>query len=254
MIGITEAQLAEWLSPIFWPFLRVLALFSVAPVFSIRAIPVRTRIGLAFFIALCAQATLTGQPVVSVNSPQALGAVAQNVGVGIAIGFAVRLVFAAVEFAGELVGLQMGLNFASFFDPSSNSQVSAVSKLFGNMATLLFVVVNGHLTVLMAVVRSFDAFPADGQVLASLNTLQLHTLGALLFESALWIALPMIGLLLFVNLALGVMSRVAPQMNLFAVGFPITLTVGMAGIAATLPMLDHPMGALMQRMLDMFGR
>lgn len=253
MITFTEAQLVAWISPILWPFLRVLALFTSAPIFSMRAIPTRARIGLAFLIAVAAQPSLVGQPVIGINSPDALGAVVQQVGIGLAIGFAVRLVFAAVELAGELVGLQMGLNFAAFFDPMSNAQVSAVSRFLANMSMLLFIVINGHLMVLMAVIRSFDAFPTGGNFLVSLQRLQLHTLGAELFASALWIALPMVGLLLFVNLTLGIVSRVAPQMNVFAVGFPVTLVMGMVGIAATLPLMDQPLMALMERTLALFG-
>ncbi len=242
-----------WLSPVLWPFLRVLALFTSAPVFSMRVIPVRTRIGLAFLVAVCAQAVLPEQPVISLNSREAAGAVVQQVGIGLAMGFAVRLVFAAVELAGEIIGLQMGLNFASFFDPASNAQVSAVARFFGNISMLLFVVINGHLMVLMAVVKSFDSFPVGGNFLQAIGQMRLHELGASQFSSALWIALPMIALLLFVNLTLGIISRVAPQMNIYAVGFPVTLTVGMLGITATLPMLEQPMLALLQQSIDLFA-
>ena len=242
-----------WLSPVLWPFLRVLALFTSAPVFSMRVIPVRTRIGLAFLVAVCAQAVLPEQPVISLNSREAAGAVVQQVGIGLAMGFAVRLVFAAVELAGEIIGLQMGLNFASFFDPASNAQVSAVARFFGNISMLLFVVINGHLMVLMAVVKSFDSFPVGGNFLQAIGQMRLHELGASLFSSALWIALPMIALLLFVNLTLGIISRVAPQMNIYAVGFPVTLTVGMLGITATLPMLEQPMLTLLQQSMDLFA-
>lgn len=242
-----------WVSPIFWPFLRVLAVFSSAPLFSMRVIPLRAKIGLAFFVALCAQGVLPEQPVISLNGREALGAVAQQVAVGLAIGFAVRLVFSSVELAGEVIGLQMGLNFASFFDPSSNARISAVARFFGNMSMLLFVVINGHLMVLMAVVKSFESFPADGNFLHSLGRMRLYELGASLFSSALWIALPLMALLLFVNLAMGIISRVAPQMNIFAVGFPVTLTVGMLGIAATLPLLEQPVLTLMQQAIDLFG-
>ncbi|MES2183533.1 MAG: flagellar biosynthetic protein FliR [Pseudomonadota bacterium] len=254
MISFSEAQIAAWISPVLWPFLRVLAMFSVAPVFSLRNIPVRFKVGLAFFIAVAAQASLGDQPVISVNSPGAFGAVLQQVGVGMAIGFAVRLVFSAVELAGELIGLQMGLNFASFFDPNSGGQVSAVSTFLGQISMLLFVVINGHLTIIMAVVRSFQAFPADGNFIDVLAHTQLYKLGADVFSSALWMALPMVALMIFVNLLLGIISRVAPQMNIYAMGFPVTLTVGMAGIAATLPMLDRPIMALMQKVLDLFVR
>ena len=243
-----------WLSPVLWPFLRVLALFSVAPVFSMRAIPMRVKIGLALLVAVCSQALLADQPVISVNGREALGAVAQQVAVGLAIGFAVRLVFASVELAGEVIGLQMGLNFASFFDPASSAQISAVGRFFGNMSLLLFIVINGHLVVLMAVVKSFERFPADGNFLQSLGQMRLYELGASLFASAFWIALPMIALLLFVNLTLGIISRVAPQMNIYAVGFPVTLTVGLMGIAATLPMLEQPVLALFQQVVDLFQK
>ena len=145
------------------------------------------------------------------------------------------------------------LNFASFFDPTSNAQVSAVARFFGTIATLLFVVINGHLMVLMAVVKSFDRFPVNGNALHDLAQMRLHELGGALFSSALWIALPMIALLLFVNLTLGIISRVAPQMNIYAVGFPVTLTVGLLGIAATLPMLEQPVLTLMQQAIDLFA-
>ena len=242
-----------WASPILWPFLRILAVFTAAPIFSSKAIPLRARIGLAFFIAYAAQPSLQGQVIISLSSSEAVGAVIQQVGIGLAIGFSVRLVFAAVELAGEVVGIQMGLGFASFFNPALNSQSTAVAKFFGNMAMLLFIVTNGHLMVLMAVIKSFEAFPVNQNFLQALGEMKLYTLGADLFASGLWIALPMIGMLMFVNLALGIVSRVAPQMNIYAIGFPITLTVGLIGIAATLPMLDQPFFALMERVIEIFN-
>lgn len=253
MITFSEAQLVAWISPILWPFVRVLALFTAAPVFSQRSIPMRAKVGLAFLVAVCAQATLIDQPVVSINSPDALGTLVQQIVVGLAIGFAVRLVFAALEVAGELIGLQMGLNFASFFDPASNAQISAISRFFVQIGTLLFIVINGHLLLLMAVVKSFDSFPVDGNFMQSLAQMRIHEMGGAVFASAFWIALPMVAMLLFVNLALGIISRVAPQMNIYAVGFPVTLTVGLIGIVATLPMLEQPLMALLQRAMDIFG-
>lgn len=238
-----------WITPVLWPFLRVLGLFTTSPLFSTRAIPVRARIGLAFLIALCAQASLQGQPMVALDSPAMLGTLVQQVGIGMAIGFTVRLVFTAVELAGEVVGLQMGLNFASFFDPMSNAQTSAVSKFMSNIAMLLFIAINGHLTILMAVMKSFDAFPIGGSLMEALARARIHELGADLFASALWIALPMIALLLFANLTLGVISRVAPQMNIFAIGFPVTLVAGLAGITLTLPMMEQPLTMLMEQMM-----
>lgn len=252
MITLTEGQLVAWLSPLIWPFLRILAVFTAAPIFSSKAFPLRARIAFAFFIALAASPSLESQPLISITGPHAMGAVMQQVGIGLAIGFSVRIVFAAFELAGEVVGFQMGLGFASFFNPALNTQSSAVGRWFAHMASFLFVVMNGHMVVILALIKSFEAFPVDQNFLESLKVMKLHTYGAEIFASGLWIALPMIGMLMFVNLALGIVSRVAPQMNIYAIGFPITLTVGLIGIAVTLPMLEHPFVALMERMIGIF--
>ena len=254
MISLTEAQIVEWLSPILWPFLRVLAVFTAAPIFSSRSFPLRAKVGLAFLIAYAAQASMPNQPAISINGPQALGAVIQQVGIGLAIGFTVRLVFGAFELAGQVVGFQMGLGFAAFFDPSTSAQSSAMGRFYANMAALLFIALNGHLMVIMALIQSFVAFPVEQNFLQALSAMKLYDLGADLISSAFWISLPVVAMLMFANLALGIVSRVAPQMNIYAIGFPVTLAVGMIGVAATLPMLEHPFTALMERMLEIFLR
>ncbi|MBS0318013.1 MAG: flagellar biosynthetic protein FliR, partial [Proteobacteria bacterium] len=145
MLTFSEAQLTAWLTPILWPFLRVLALFTSAPVLSMRSVPVRVKLALSFLVALAAQAVLPAAPAIALDDPAAFGVVLQQVGVGITMGFAARIVFAAIEFAGELIGLQMGLNYAGFFDSTSDSSATASARLFGTMASWLFIVINGHL-------------------------------------------------------------------------------------------------------------
>ncbi|AGX88361.1 flagellar biosynthetic protein FliR [Candidatus Symbiobacter mobilis] len=253
MITFSQEQIIAWLSPLLWPFLRTLAIFTATPILSSRAFPVRARVAISFLIAVAAQPSLEGMPIIDINGPEAAGAVVQQVGVGLAIGFCIRLVFTVFEVAGELVGFQMGLNFASFFDPSMNSQTSAVARFFGQMATFMFIVTNGHLLLLLTVIQSFAVFPVDQHFLQAADQMRIYRLGALLFSSALWIALPMIGVMLFTNLALGFVSRVAPQMNIYAIGFPVTLTVGMVGIASTLPMFDQPFHNLLMRALEIFA-
>jgi flagellar biosynthetic protein FliR len=252
MPAFTEADIMAWVMPVFWPFLRILAVFSSAPIFSSRSVPVRTRVGLAFIVAVCAQAGLPPQPLVGLTDPLAFQVVLQQIVLGVSIGLAVRIVFASVELAGELIGLQMGLNFAGFFDPTTNSQTSTVGRFFGNMTMLLFVVLGGHLMLLQVVVASFETFPVGGNAFESINRLRLHELGAVMFRYGLWIALPMIGMLLFINIVLGIVSRIAPQMNAFAIGFPLTLSAGLLGIAFTLPMLDTPVIALMRLATSIF--
>jgi flagellar biosynthetic protein FliR len=252
VLTFTEAQLLGWVTPILWPFLRVLALFSALPVFAQRGVPMRLRVALAFLIAVCAQATLPPVPPVPMDSAAALLLVVQQLVVGIALGFAVRIVFAAVEFAGEVIGLQMGLNFAGFFDPASGGQATAMSRFFGISVAWLFIVTGGHLLLIAAVIASFDAFPAGPDPFAFLRAAQPQVWGAEVFRLGLTIALPLVAMLLLVNLVLGVISRVAQQMNIFAIGFPITLGVGLVGVLLTLPMMQAPFTMALERMVALF--
>ena len=252
MISFTDAQLMAWLTPILWPFLRALALMTSLPVFSQRSVPMRVKVGLAFFIALASQASLPPMPVIPLDSPLAWIVVLQQVLIGVSLGFAVRVVFAAVEFAGEIIGLQMGLNFAGFFDPVTASQGTASGRFFGTMVAFLFIIINGHLAIIVALIKSFSAFPVGPEPFAFLRAVQPQVWGAEVFAIGLWIALPLVGMLLFVNLVLGVISRVAPQINIFAIGFPITLGVGLIGMLLTLPLLQQPFTMALERMLEHF--
>ena len=252
MIAFDEARILAWITPLLWPFLRALALFSAMPVLGGRSVPARVRIALAGFIALASQASLPAMPVVPLDSPLAFALVAQQVLIGLSLGFAVRVLVAAVEYAGELVGLQMGLNFAGFFDPVSASMGTVTARFLGTTVTWLFIVVNGHLLVIAALADSFSAFPVGPEPFAFLRTVQPHRWAAEIFATGFWIALPLLALLLFVNLVLGMISRVAPQMNIFAVGFPVTLGVGLVGLMLTLPFMQQPFLLAMDRLLAGF--
>ena len=252
MLTVTEAQLVAWITPLLWPFLRALALFASLPVFGQRVVPVRVRVALAFFIALAAQPSLPAMPAVALDSPAAVLLVVQQMIIGISLGFAVRIVFAAVEMGGEAVGLQMGLNFASFFDPATAAQTTTAGRLFGSMVALLFIVINGHLAVIAVLIESFQSFPVSPEPFQFLRQMQAHTWAAEIFSLGLWIALPLMGMLLFVNIVLGIISRVAPQINVFAVGFPVTLGVGLLGMLLTLPLMQAPFTMALERMLANF--
>ena len=252
MLTFNEAQILGWVTPILWAFLRVLALFGTLPVIGQRAVPMRVRVALAFLVALCAQATLPPVAPIPLDSAITFLVVLQQLVIGVSIGFAVRVVFAAVEFAGELVGLQMGLNFAGFFDPATGGQTTAVSRFFGVTVSWLFIVTGGHLLVIAGVMHSFQSFPVGPEPFAFLKAAQPHRWGAEVFAIGLWIALPMVAMLLFVNLVMGIAARVAQQLNLFAIGFPITLSVGLVGVLLTLPMMQAPFTMALERMLQHF--
>lgn len=252
MISFDEAQILGWITPLIWPFLRALALFTAMPVLGTRSVPTRVRIGLAGLIAFAAQPSLPAVDPVPLDSPQAFVLVVQQVVIGLSLGFAVRIVFAAVEFAGEIVGLQMGLNFAAFFDPIRGGTATATSRFYGTTIAWLFIVINGHLLVIAALVQSFTAFPVGPEPFGFLKEARPHLWAAEIFSTGVWIALPLLAMLLFVNIVLGAVSRVAPQMNVFSVGFPITLAVGLVGILLTLPAMQGPFTVALERLLALF--
>jgi len=251
MLSLNEAQLMAWLTPVLWPFIRVLALFSAMPVLGQRNVPMRVRIALSFFIALSAAGVSAGSTV-PLDSPAAVVLVIQQVLIGLSLGFAVRIIFTAIEFAGEIVGLQMGLNFAGFFDPATAQQATATSSFFSTMVGFLFIAMNGHLLVIEAVVQSLVAFPVSPEPFAFLHAVRPEVWGTEIFRLGLWIALPLIAMLLFINMMLGMIARVAPQISIFSVGFPITLGVGLVGVMFTLPLLQGPFTAALEQMLMLF--
>jgi flagellar biosynthetic protein FliR len=249
VITFTEAQVTAWLAPLVWPFIRVLAVFSALPIFNRRNVPLRVRVALAAFITATAQPSLPEMPVVPLDSMVAVMLVVQQVLIGVTIGFAVRVVFAAVEYAGELIGLQMGLNFASSFDPVSAGQSTATASFFATMVSWIFIALNGHLIVISAVVNSFQTFPVGPEPFAFLSKTMPHRWGAEIFATGLWIALPMVTMLLFVNLVLGFISRVAAQIQIFGIGFPITLGLGLAGLYYIVPALEQPFLVTLDKVL-----
>jgi flagellar biosynthetic protein FliR len=252
MISFTEADVLALITPLIWPFLRALALFTSLPVLGTRTVPTRVRIGLAALVAIAAQPSLPEMAPVPLDSPLAFVLVLQQVLIGLSLGFAVRVVFAAIEFAGELIGLQMGLNFAGFFDPVSAATATATSQFFGTLVAWIFIVINGHLLVIAALAQSFNSFPVGPEPFAFLRHAQPQQWGAEIFRTGLWIALPLVAMLIFVNLVLGAISRVASQISIFAVGFPVTLGVGLLGMLLTLPALQGPFTMTLERLLSYF--
>lgn len=229
MVTFSQLQLDAWLAGLLLPFLRVLGLFTAAPVLSHKAFPMRGRVAAAGAIGFVV-APFAGVPAgLSLASATGLGLVAQQVAIGLALGFAARLLFAVFEVAGEFIGLQMGFSFAGFFDPSGGSD-SAVGSWLYTLALLLFVAMDGHLLLVDTVAGSFRTFPIAADPFAVLAQMRPERLGAEVFRLALVLSLPAVLLMLFVNLALGFVSRVAPQLSIFSVGFPVTMMCGLAGL------------------------
>jgi len=255
MVVFTDAQLQAWLAAFLLPFFRILALFVAAPVLSVRAVPARTRIGLSLLLAATIAPSVAAPVAGAADgllSWSGLGSIVRELAIGIAIGFAARLVFAAFDLAGEVIGLQMGLSFAGFFDPQGG-QGNAVGAFVNAVATLLFVSMNGPLLLIVATLRSFTTLPVGGAGFGFGTRFDPIALGAEVFALGLLIATPFLAMILFVNLLLGVMSRVAPQLSLFSIGFPVTIGVGMLLLVVGLAWIEAPMTDALGRLFLMFG-
>ena len=242
MISITSAQLDAWLAALIFPLTRILAMIASSPILGNKQIPARVKLGLSVLITIIVTPTIGEMPPVAVGSPQGLLIMIQQVIIGVAMGFTMRLIFTAIEMAGELAGLQMGLGFASFYDPVNAAQTPIVAQWLGMVAALAFLAINGHLHMLSALAESFKTLPIGG-MMPSQGFHDVARWGGSIFAYALQISLPILAALLITNIALGILTRAAPQLNLFAIGFPITLAIGflvlMLSMPHFIPMLDR---------------
>jgi flagellar biosynthesis protein FliR len=241
MISFTSIQLNAWLAAFLFPLTRILGLIAAAPVFGNSAVPVSVKVSLGALLTLIVAPTLAAMPQVDPGSWDGMLIMAQQLVIGLAMGFAMRLVFAAIELAGEVSSLTMGLGFATFFDPSTSGRSSAISQFLALVATMAFLAVNAHLALLSALVESFSTLPIGSPLLDGGAPLQVATWGARVFSAGLQISLPIVAALLITNVAMGVLTRAAPQLNLFGIGFPLTLGVGLLTISLVLPYLGTPM-------------
>lgn len=238
MIDVTTGQLTAWLSRLLWPFVRLGACFMVAPAFGAPAVPPRIRIVLAGAIALIIAPLVPAPAGVEPFSALGLLVTAQQVLIGVALGFSLRLIFDAVSMGGQLLANSMGLSFAFNMDPMHGTESSVVGQLYGILVLLVFLALNGHLLVIRVLVNGFRTLPVGTASFGPHGLWQVAVWGREIFVGALAIALPGITALTIVNLAFGVMSRAAPALNLFAVGFPIALILGLIIVLASLPMLQ----------------
>ena len=253
MIQFSSQALDLAIASILWPFIRILALVATAPVLGHRTVPVRVKVGLSLLVALLVAPTLS-VPASPLASPAGIILLVQQILIGISMGFTLRIMIAAVELAGELIGLQMGLNFAGFFDPATSSQGTPVGAWLSMLVTLIFLAMNGHLMVLFGVVESFRVMPITPDAMAVGDWKRMATLGTELFRVGMYVALPILAAMLVCNIGMGVLARVAPQLNIFAVGFSITLLVGYFVLTLSMPSVGQYIESSLGRGLEMMIR
>ncbi|QID17240.1 flagellar biosynthetic protein FliR [Nitrogeniibacter mangrovi] len=246
MFEVTSAQLDAWIAALMLPLGRVLGMVSSAPLFSNSAVPIRVRVAFGIAAGVAIVPAIPPLPPIDPGSGLGIAIFVQQIVIGVAIGFVMRLVFSAVDLAGELIGLQMGLSFATFFDPDSNAQTAVLAEFMSLLASLIFLALGGHLMMIETMVHSFEWMPIRAEPIKALGLAHVAGTGALLFAAGLLLALPLITALLITNIAMGVLTRAAPQINLFAVGFPITLTAGFVVLMLSL----EAFGPVMQMFYD----
>jgi len=234
----------------FYPFFRILAMITSAPVLGARGSPMRIKVGFAIVITIIIAPTLKDIPQVDPGSGMGLLIIAQQIAIGLSMGMAMRIVFSAVEMAGNLIGLQMGLGFATFFDPQNSSQTPVIGSFLGMLAILVFLSLNGHQLMIEAVAHSFRELPILAQPYSAAGWKTLARWGREIFLGGVLLSLPVIAALLITNISIGIMTRAAPQLNIFAVGFPITMLAGFAVLSLSLPYFTPLLGRFIEDALQ----
>ena len=207
MVSFDSTQLAGWLSMYFWPMLRILALISTAPITSEKQVPKKVKIGLAAMITFLIAPAL---PVVDtpIFSTPALWLTMQQIMIGTALGLTMQLAFAAIRMAGEIMGLQMGISFATFYDPSNRLNSPLLAQFLNLLAVLLFLSFNGHLWLISLLADSFHTLPINPNPMNAEGFMAVAQAGSIVFSGGLMLALPIVTLLLTLNMALGILNRV----------------------------------------------
>lgn len=229
------AQATAFVGSLMWPFMRIGAMLMAMPVLGTRMVPTRIKIITTFVISVFVLPLLPAVPEVEALSLPGLFISVQQILIGFAMGFTLQLVFGALMIAGEAIAMSMGLGFASMIDPNNGVSVPVISQLLVIMGTLLFLALGGHLMLIQLVVNSFQTLPISPTGVERESFWAIASWGSQMFMGAIWVAIPALISMLVVTISLGVMTRAAPQLNIFSVGFPITMFLGFIILMLILP-------------------
>lgn len=249
MLALSSADLDGMLALFLFPFVRVLAWLSFDPLMGNRSAPVSVRVALALVLTVATVPILPPVNSVPLVSGDGILMLLQQIAIGAALGFTLRIMFAAVELAGQFMGLQMGLSFATLFDPINGAQTPVVSQFLVLSTALILFAFNGHHLVIGALAQSFQDIPVSAGLSGAGFAVVINWAGTL-FSTGLHIALPVTAALLATNLAIGMMTRASPQLNIFAVGFPLTLGAGFLVLYFTLGYLPASLEQLWLKALE----
>ncbi|MGR9013347.1 MAG: flagellar biosynthetic protein FliR [Gammaproteobacteria bacterium] len=253
-MNFTEEQLINQVALFIWPLMRISAMFVTVPLFSIQAVPPRARLVLAVVITLAIMPLLPPLPSVEMFSYTGFIMAITQTMIGLVSGFIVQLVFAAVIFAGQAIALSMGLGFSTMVDPQSGQQVPVVSQIYTIITTLVFISLNGHLLLIQMLLDSFKTLPIGMDGIDKAGIWSIIVWSGRLFAGGLLLAMPVVASLLLVNVIFGVAARAAPQLQVFSVGFPVTLMLGMLLVWKTLPDVVSQFSGILTDAYDLIGQ
>jgi flagellar biosynthetic protein FliR len=243
---LTTAELTSWLGGFFWPLVRISAMFILTPVIGARFVPIRIRMAIAVIITLIIVPTLGPAPAVEPWSADGVLITAKQLLIGIGMGLLLQFIFGAVTLAGMSISTSMGLGMAMMTDPQNGANVPVIGQFLTTLASLLFLVFDGHLALIELISVSFSYMPIGTRGPGPEGFQLIIDASSIIFMAAISLALPAMMTLLSINILLGVMTRVSPQMNIFSVGLPLTLFVGLVILTVTLPVLAPTFERLMQ--------
>ena len=223
----TESVINQYLADFILPFTRVSALVMTMIGFGARTIPAPIKLFLCVTVTFVIMPAIPPTNVEELFSFKTFLTIGQQMLIGTSLGFITVMVVNTFTLAGQIIAMQSGLGFASLVDPASGMNVPAVGQFFLILSTLLFWTMDGHLAYLQFIVASFDTMPIGGEHFASIKYKEIVLWGGWMFATALSLALAPLTAMLLINFSFGIMTRAAPQLNIFAIGFPITMMAGL---------------------------
>lgn len=226
MLELSDTQITGWISSFLLPLFRIAAVLMVMPIIGTQLVPQRVRLYMSLAITLLLMPVLPDMPPVDALSLQSILLIGEQIVIGAMLGFSLQLFFHIFVFAGQLISMQMGLGFASMMDPATGVSVPVLGQFLLMLVSLLFLAMNGHLVVFDILAESFVTLPV-GQALNVDHFALLAGRLSWVIGAALLLSLPAVSALLVINIAFGVMTRAAPQLNIFTIGFPLTLVMGL---------------------------
>lgn len=239
MLTLNSDLIQAWVVTILIPLVRILGFVAIAPFFGNQAISMPIKVAMGILIAMMIAPAAPTMPTVDLLSLRGILIIAEQMIIGLAIGLMMQVIFSAIEMAGQISGMTMGFGFATNYDPQSAGTTIVISQLMGILALLVFLSMNGHLIMIAGLLESFYAFPVTAEP-RMIDGMTIAIWGTKLFSIALQLSLPIVATLLITNLALGILTKSSPQLNIFGIGFPITLCVGFVVIMLMLPTMAAP--------------